>query len=209
MSLATLSQKDTGSIQFAVVSYQLGFTSQTQSSQFRLGLQHYPIKSLQDDFVFKAQFSSDDALKAAQDFVSNSNNAILNPKSGPAGAPTRFYWPEMKFDYQGFVKAVPLGAKKFDPAPQIQFQMVLCQDSIYTQSVDYTQVDNWTGIYGDYLNTGQATMYNPDAVPLTPPANTSGGGTPAAAPAAATPTAPASVPGSDITNWFSSLFSFL
>lgn len=207
MSLATLSQKDTGSIQFAVVSFQLGFTSQTQSSQYRLGLQHYPIKSLQNDFVFNAMFASEKKLEEAQDFVSKSNDAILNPKSGPAGAPTRFYWPEMHFDYQGFVKAFPMGAKKFDYTPQVQFQMVLCQDSIYTQSVDYTNIDDWKGIYGDFLNTTTATQFNPDPI-ITPPAPT----TPAApattpAPVApAAPAAPASVPGSDITDWFKSLF---
>ena len=204
MSLARLSQADVGSIKLVVISYQLGFTSQTQSAQFREGLQHYPIKSLQNDFIFNATMESEEKLEQVQAFVRDANDKILNPRSGPAGAPMRFYWPEMGFDYEGFVKAFPMGARKWDYVPNVQFQMVLCKDSIYTQSLDYTQVDNWTGVYGDFLNTDQATVFTPntDSGLVSPPNTTPPPVTPAPAPAPVTV-----AQGSDITNWFASLFS--
>lgn len=202
----------TGSIKVAVTSYQLGFTSQTQSAQFRLGLQHYPIKSLQNDFIFSAQFRSEEALRQAQDFVQKANDQVLNPLGGgPAGAPIRFYWPEMGLDYKGFVKSFPLGSKKFDYAPIVQFQMVLCQDSIYTQTLDYTDIGDWKNVYGDYVNVQQATQVGTAQADFTPPAQyytqpLSGPGGAASTPAP--PPAPTSpnTGGGGVFGWFSSLF---
>ena len=159
MSLATLST-NSGSLQLPVVATNYGLRSDIQEAQLHTSAVYYPIKVLQDDFKFTVQFRKIEDYTQAQNFIHQANQQSMSQENMGlnilAGA-MRFNWPEMGLDYSGFVKNSPMGYKKFDWAPRIEYTMILVRDSIYSPTYGATQAPNFNQAFGtDNQNTGAA-----------------------------------------------------
>jgi len=158
--LPTLSGQS-GSIQLPVVAFTYGLSSMMEEAQLHQGVQYYPIKVVQDDFTFTVQFRSEQAYRQAQEFIQTSTRQLTTQQmSGTAvlSGYLHFSWPELNIDYQGFIKQSPMGAKKWDFAPRVNYTMILVQDSIYTPTYNASDVPAFSSIYG------QDTLNAPDAV---------------------------------------------
>lgn len=165
-----------GSLAVNVINYSLGYSTLIDSDQLQRGLQHYPIKALQDDFIFTLQFNNISSLNAFQNFILQHYKLIGLPQAN--NAVIRFYWPQMSFDYAGYIREFSMGLKKFEYAPQRNYKMQLVRDSIYTTTGGYNTTASWQDIYGtDVINTAPPTTSNggttnspvPDPT-ITPPA---------------------------------------
>lgn len=142
-----------GSVAVNVVGYDFGYSVLLDSSQLQKGLQHYPIKALQDDFSFNVQFRSQDALLELQSFFLSHYKLIGTNLANP-NAIIRFFWPAMSFDYAGLIKSFMMGIKKFEYAPKRTYVMQLVRDSIYTTTGGLTNTASWQNIYGtDVIDT--------------------------------------------------------
>jgi hypothetical protein len=159
MSLATLSGPG-GSLQLPVVATSYGLHSEIQEAQLHTSVVYYPIKVLQDDFKFTVQFRKVQDYTQAQNFIHQANQQAMtrgNMGLNVLNGAMRFNWPEMGLDYQGYIKNSPMGYKKFDWAPRIEYTMILVRDSIYSPTYGATQAANYNQAFGnDNLNTGAA-----------------------------------------------------
>lgn len=182
MSLATISNLQGGSLQLVIVRYGFGLNSEIQSAQLQQGIVHYPIKVLQNDFKFTVQFRSVADYGKMQTFIHTADKYAVSPAAlgqGAINGALRFYYPEMGLDYLGFVRVSPMGGKKFDFAPKIDYTMVLIKDSIYSPTQNATQVPGFGNIVGgDTVDVNSATgdpALIPPAAPLGPAPGPGGG----------------------------------
>jgi hypothetical protein len=201
MSFANLVGSDGTSIQICIVQYNLGFSSEIQTSQLRNGVVHYPIKVVQNDFTFVVQYRSDDEYQNAQKFITNAARNALTPGKANGGA-IRLYWPDFNLDYSGYIKSQKMGAEKFDFAPKQTYVMQCLRDSIYSPTLTYSTAPNFNAIYGTSLvDVSSAVTVDPAPVapginnapgqaPVGPDDSNHVGGQAPAAPTAAQPAAP-------------------
>jgi|SRR3954469_14264936 hypothetical protein len=173
MSLATLST-NAGSLQLPVVKTFYGLHSMIEEAQLHTSAVYYPVKVLQDNFKFTVQFRKIEDYTQAQNFIHQSNQQAMADQNmglnALAGA-MRFNWPEMGLDYSGYIINSPMGYKKWDFAPRIEYTMMLVRDSIYSPTYGNTNVPTFNQAFGnDNLNTGAAVNNNPALNPPAPPA---------------------------------------
>jgi len=177
MSLATLSTTSSGSLQLPVIATNYGLRSNIEEAQTKQSTVYYPIKVLQDDFKFTVQFARIRDYQQAQTFIHQATQRLMSADlAGEAvlSGYFRFNWPEMGIDYQGFIKNSPMGGKKFDYSPIVEYTMILVRDSIYSPTYGSTQVPGFENVAGnDLLNTG-AAVRNADPI-LNPPTAPTGG----------------------------------
>jgi hypothetical protein len=178
MSLAILSTASGGSLRLPVVATNFGLRSNIEEAQVKQSTVYYPIKVLQDDFKFTVQFSRIRDYQEAQTFIYQATKRLMAADlAGEAvlSGYFRFNWPEMGIDYQGFIKNSPMGGKKFDYSPIVEYTMILVRDSIYSPTYRSTQVPGFESIAGqDLMNTGAAVrnadpILNPPIQPTAPP----------------------------------------
>lgn len=162
-----------GALAINVYDYKLGLSSQLDSAQVRDGMMWYPIKALQDDFIFYVQFNSVDSMVKMQNFLlSHYKNKDLTLAQQCI---IRFYWPEMQFDYAGIIKNFSMGVKKFEYAPKRMYTMQLVRDNIYTVTGGFSSTTSWQDIYGTSVvdtnppNTTPGDGTDPGDLAFTPP----------------------------------------
>lgn len=146
-----------GSVYLNVTDYKLGLSSLLDNGQLLNSIVYYPIKALQDDFVFTVQYASQSDLSTAQNFMLSHFKKIGN--ATPTDMIMRFYWPELNFDYAGMMTNFSMGIKKFEYAPKRQYTMQLIRDSIFTVTGTFSSSVSWQSIYG--TNTVSTTQNNP------------------------------------------------
>ena len=164
-----------GSLAVNVYEYHFDLSSQLDSAQTRDGIQWYPIKALQDDFIFSVQFNSQLSLLNFQNFILQhyqNPDITLSQQSI-----VRFYWPELNFDYAGIIRESTMGIKKWEWAPKRTYKMQLVRDSIFTVTGGFNSTTSWQDIYGtSTVNTNPPALPDPGGDPgdtvLTPPSST-------------------------------------
>lgn len=173
MSLATLSTS-AGSLQLPVVKTSYGLHSLIEEAQLHTSAVYYPIKVLQDEFKFTVQFRKIEDYTQAQNFIHQANQQAMseqNMGTNALGGAMRFNWPEMGLDYSGYIINSPMGYKKWDVAPRIEYTMMLVRDSIYAPTYGSTNAPTANQAQGnDNLNTGAAVNNPALGGPPPPPA---------------------------------------
>lgn len=159
-----------GYVYLNVTNYKLGLSSLLDNGQLIDGIQYYPIKALQDDFVFTVQYTSQADLTTAQNFMLSHFKKVVN--ATPTDMIMRFYWPQLNLDYAGMIKNFSMGIKKFEYAPKREYTMQLIRDSIYSITGNFSSSVSWQSIYGtNVVNTTENFIppTNPNSPVTVPP----------------------------------------
>jgi len=160
MSLAYI-YSPLGNHSLVVIRHELGFVGQNQTAQGRFQQFVYPIRMNQAPYKFRVQCRDEVEKATLQGFLRK--HQLKSVEGGSYAGQLRFFWLSQKIDFLGYVKSVPGGATRFQPAPVLDFELVLVKDLVFHQTNVTSSGASWTGVY-----SGEVTLVPPGGDTGTP-----------------------------------------
>lgn len=176
-----------GTIMSKVTSFTSPLTGTITSAQTKTKLQHFPIKSSQQNMVFEIVCTSWDELKKLQDFIRAHQKAAMTTSTRPE---INMWWPQRGIEnWSGFVEKMQGGDRRFNFVPKVSCEFFLIDSLLSEKTFGSSLASDFSDMlqndigHSNLPGTGWADDITPPAnggttSPILPTLPPSTGGTP-------------------------------